>query len=614
MRGFIPRHLIYINCTSGRGSNMEANNSLVALMRFILLLLAMIVYSQPSWATRERVDDFNATTINFPEWSGFNAADDTSEQLLRVDDANDNLELINVGAGSEIQRTRAWLVNPDFALLQATIEVISANAGGGVASADLEGQFYNSISAAPADQTGDVAARVSIGDRGAGLEAWWEIQVSTDAGFTSWNQTTGVIIAPGTLLPNTPYVATITYDNNRTFTFGVNGTSSGPEQGPIRSGPANFTRQNLAASSGCCGMNPTVRATFDDVTNSGGLVDNFSSGPDLNRLIWANHPYARVISSRADPAITGKLMLFLSDENILQTDRRSSDIYLRERNPDRIEARVAVSSTSILDPGLLGRARLNGYAYNERRDGGTLALPYNGCDGDVWVQVQILMQNGVLSATAFAGSELANCDTDRTLLSETFVSPLAFDTEYLLWIERDGSRVRLGLGNESYEYRITTPIYTPSPAAGNGFRRLSARIQGTPLSSAGGADGVFAMLADNVFVESTDGGGGGGSGGCFIATAAHGSYLAPEVRTLREFRDRHLLTNAPGRWLVEQYYRHSPPLADYIRERDTLRAVVRSALAPIVYAIRYPVAAALLLLLPTFFLLRRRIRRPLPLR
>ena len=56
--------------------------------------------------------------------------------------------------------------------------------------------------------------------------------------------------------------------------------------------------------------------------------------------------------------------------------------------------------------------------------------------------------------------------------------------------------------------------------------------------------------------------------------------MAEEVRYLRLFRDRYLLTNGPGRWFVELYYRWSPPVADYIRARDALRAVVRWILAP----------------------------------
>jgi hypothetical protein len=102
---------------------------------------------------------------------------------------------------------------------------------------------------------------------------------------------------------------------------------------------------------------------------------------------------------------------------------------------------------------------------------------------------------------------------------------------------------------------------------------------------------------------------GGGSSGCFIATAAYGSYLDPHVLTLRKFRDQHLLTNSIGTWLVEFYYRHSPPLADYIRERETLRTLVRSGLAVVIYSIEYPTVAGLILLLPALILIRQRRRR-----
>jgi hypothetical protein len=52
---------------------------------------------------------------------------------------------------------------------------------------------------------------------------------------------------------------------------------------------------------------------------------------------------------------------------------------------------------------------------------------------------------------------------------------------------------------------------------------------------------------------------------------------------LRKFRDRCLLTNKWGREFVKFYYRHSPPIADYIRDKEALKLLVRCALKPVVF-------------------------------
>ncbi len=106
------------------------------------------------------------------------------------------------------------------------------------------------------------------------------------------------------------------------------------------------------------------------------------------------------------------------------------------------------------------------------------------------------------------------------------------------------------------------------------------------------------------------------SDNCFIATASYGTLWEPNVVTLRQFRDRWLLTNAPGRAFVDFYYRHSPPIADWIAEREWARWLVRTVLTPVVFAIRHPLTALLLLIALSTLYRRwrryRRVTRPIP--
>ena len=69
---------------------------------------------------------------------------------------------------------------------------------------------------------------------------------------------------------------------------------------------------------------------------------------------------------------------------------------------------------------------------------------------------------------------------------------------------------------------------------------------------------------------------------CFIATAAFGSYMEPEVKILRDFRDRVLLTNFAGKAFVGLYYKCSPPVADFIAGHSNLRVPVRLILLPLI--------------------------------
>ncbi|UCD90476.1 MAG: hypothetical protein JSW04_03275, partial [Desulfobacterales bacterium] len=77
-------------------------------------------------------------------------------------------------------------------------------------------------------------------------------------------------------------------------------------------------------------------------------------------------------------------------------------------------------------------------------------------------------------------------------------------------------------------------------------------------------------------------GGGDGGGGCFIATAAYGSMMEPHLKILCDFRDRFILGNTIGKGFVRLYYTYSPAIADFIAKHESLRAIVRVSLLPVV--------------------------------
>jgi hypothetical protein len=93
----------------------------------------------------------------------------------------------------------------------------------------------------------------------------------------------------------------------------------------------------------------------------------------------------------------------------------------------------------------------------------------------------------------------------------------------------------------------------------------------------------LAVYVKKIETETTDtASGNGGGGGCFIATAAYGSRMAQGVNILKNFRDKILLTNSIGKRVIKLYYNYSPPIADFIAQHDSLKAVVRLGLLPVV--------------------------------
>jgi hypothetical protein len=80
--------------------------------------------------------------------------------------------------------------------------------------------------------------------------------------------------------------------------------------------------------------------------------------------------------------------------------------------------------------------------------------------------------------------------------------------------------------------------------------------------------------------------------GCFVATAAWGSALTPEVEAMRKVRDRLRPQSTMFAVATDLYYRSGPAAAEVLRRSDTARALVRLLLGPIGAASKAAVALA----------------------
>lgn len=63
---------------------------------------------------------------------------------------------------------------------------------------------------------------------------------------------------------------------------------------------------------------------------------------------------------------------------------------------------------------------------------------------------------------------------------------------------------------------------------------------------------------------------------CFIATAAYGTPQAAEIDQLRDFRDEFLLQTRSGQWFVSLYYSYSPPVADWVSQKESRKRATRA--------------------------------------
>lgn len=177
-------------------------------------------------------------------------------------------------------------------------------------------------------------------------------------------------------------------------------------------------------------------------------------------------------------------------------------------------------------------------------------------------------------ATVTLQDEGLNTDAAVVNRAIVFVTSTADATGFILELRETGANTGIFTGRFGFSLGATSLSATPPRiAVQNGttvtVSYFDANPRGMRTASATWKE-VF-PFEDSLFIEDFR---------CFIATAAYGSALAPEVRVFRHFRDEYLLASRGGRVLVELYYRYSPPLASAVARSRVLRSAARFILAP----------------------------------
>ncbi len=165
----------------------------------------------------------------------------------------------------------------------------------------------------------------------------------------------------------------------------------------------------------------------------------------------------------------------------------------------------------------------------------------------------------------------------------------------------------------------TEVIITATLESGYEFSNWSGDASGTDNPKTITMDWDKSVTANFTSISNGDGDGDGKKGGCFIATAAYGFPLHPHLDILRDFRDRYLMPNKPGRVLVNFYYKYSPFVAELIAKNKVLKVAVQINLLPFV-AFSYSmvhlgpiittVLIAVIFILPVFLILFLRRKQP----
>ena len=182
----------------------------------VLVLFSIFTVWTQAFAAKSLLDDFSGANIDSQKWE--------YGELVREVVGGELVSKIGNDTFTEQARNSTAFQNPSsINIIQCDITVVATtklDTGTDPRSfARIDGRFYNAKALNPTTHNGDIYSELLIGDRGSGLEAWWEIWESMDDEGNSWvDRGHGTLTVPGLTYGNN-YTAILEYDGANQFTL-----------------------------------------------------------------------------------------------------------------------------------------------------------------------------------------------------------------------------------------------------------------------------------------------------------------------------------------------------------------------------------------------------------
>ena len=430
---------------------MKRNFTAIGMVTFLIFCFTI----GDAIAGKKLLDDFSGTYMDPEKWQ--------YREFVREVAGGQLVLKLGSESGRDVVRNVTSFQNPGAVnKIACTITVVDVKPDTGVddnSFARIGGIFYNTQNAGGA--TGDIWADIRIGDRGSGLEAWWQIWKALNDDFSDEELVASdTLIAPGTLQTGTAYAVELEYTNAHDIIFRVAGQiSTFPNAGRQRS-PV-IQQKHIGTGIDTDGGSGTgyVSALFDDVfiNDQAQAYDRFSSGL-INTAKWIQQEYVRQISN-GKLRMNGRICNPAGNNQTQNVRIPSIPVNFDRRY---IEAKMLIKSDTQVPAGQTGYARLAGNYYNDSRGPGS-GQGYNGEEGNVFVSIRLRINPGNGQLEAVAGvwrSDDAQGINGQSLLWEVFPTTINYDTEYTLSIEFTGSKFIFRCNELApIIYTVQTPTY-----------------------------------------------------------------------------------------------------------------------------------------------------------